>query len=104
MDSIVCLGSIVSGGQVERSILAPNARINSYAQVEDSILFDDVDVGRRAKIRRAIIDKEVQIPAGIEIGYDHELDRARGFTITERNVTVIAKTDGVEYFHGGSAR
>ena len=104
LDSIVCLGSIVSGGQVERSILAPNARINSYAQVEDSILFDDVDVGRRAKIRRAIIDKEVQIPAGIEIGYDHELDRARGFTITERNVTVIAKTDGVEYFHGGSAR
>ena len=68
-------GSIVSGGQVEHSILGCNTRINSYAQVYDSILFDGVDVGRHAKIRRAIIDKEVEIPAGIKIGYDRELDR-----------------------------
>ncbi|MBN2476658.1 MAG: glucose-1-phosphate adenylyltransferase [Pirellulales bacterium] len=101
LDSIVCGGSILSGGQVERSILAFNTRINSYAQIEDSILFDGVDVGRHAKIRRAIIDKEVQIPAGIEIGYDHDLDRRRGFTVTESNVTVIAKTDGVEQFGEG---
>ena len=47
---------------------------------------------------RAIIDKQVRIPAGIEIGYDRELDRLRGFTITENNITVIAKTDGVEHF------
>ena len=64
LDSIVCQGSIISGGQVERSILGPTCRINSYAQVEDSILFDGVDVGRHAKVRRAIIDKGVHIPAG----------------------------------------
>lgn len=98
LDSIVCVGSIVSGGQVERSILASDTRVNSYAQVEDSILFDRVDVGRHARIRRAIIDKEVCIPSGIEIGYDRELDRKRGFTITESGVTVIASTDGVEHF------
>jgi glucose-1-phosphate adenylyltransferase len=98
LDSIVCLGSIVSGGQVERSILGSNSRINSYAQVEDSILFEGVNVGRHAKIRRAIVDKGVQIPAGSEIGYHHDLDRARGFTVSEKNVTVIAKTDGVERF------
>ena len=98
LDSIVCVGSIVSGGQVERSILAADTRINSYARVEDSILFEGVDVGRRAKIRRAIIDKEVCIPPGIEIGYDQEADRQRGFTITESGVTVIAKTDRVEQF------
>jgi len=95
LDSIVCLGSIVSGGQVERSILGPATRINSYARVEDSILFGDVDVGRHAKIRRAIIDKRVRIPAGIEIGYDPKLDKMRGFTITEQNVTVIVTTDGM---------
>jgi len=95
LDSIVCVGSIVSGGQVERSILASDTRVNSYAKVEDSILFDNVDVGRHAKIRRAIIDKGVQIPAGSEIGYDHDLDRQRGFAVTENNITVIAKTDGV---------
>jgi len=98
LDRIVCQGSILSGGGVERSILGVNTRINSFARVEDSILFDGVDVGRHAKIRRAIIDKEVHIPAGIEIGYDHDLDRSRGFAVTERGVTVIAKTDGVEHF------
>jgi glucose-1-phosphate adenylyltransferase len=98
LDSIICQGGIVSGGQVERSIVGPDSRINSYAQVEDSILFEGVNVGRYAKIRRAIIDKGVHIPAGIEIGYDHELDRARGFTVTEQGVTVIAKTHGVEHF------
>jgi glucose-1-phosphate adenylyltransferase len=102
LDSIVCQGSILSGGQAERSILGVNTRINSYARVEDSILFDHVDVGRHAKIRRAIIDKEVGIPAGMEIGYDHELDRQRGFTVTEKNVTVIAQTDGLEHLLGKS--
>ena len=98
LDSIVCPGSIVSGGRVERSILGSRTRVNSFAQVEESILFSGVDIGRRAKVRRAIIDKGVHIPAGIEIGYDHELDRARGFIVTENGVTVIAKADGVEHF------
>ena len=98
LDSIVCQGSVVSGGQVERSILGAGTRINSYATVKDSILFDGIDVGRRAKIRRAIIDKEVRIPAGIEIGYDPDLDRSRGFVVSEQGITVIAKTDGVEHF------
>ena len=98
MDSIVCQGCIVSGGQLERTILGPDSRVNSYAQVSDSILFEKVNVGRYTKIRRAIIDKEVHIPSGIEIGYDHDLDRSRGFTVTETGVTVIAKTHGVEHF------
>ncbi len=98
MDSIVCLGSIISGGQVQRSILGPKTRVNSYAEVDQSILFSGVNIGRRAKVRRAIIDKGVDIPAGIEIGYDHELDLARGFAVTDRGVTVIAKADGVEHF------
>jgi glucose-1-phosphate adenylyltransferase len=98
LDSIVCQGTIISGGQVERSVLGPGVRINSYSHVEDSLLFDDVKVGRHARIRRAIIDKEVEIPPGIEIGFDHELDRSRGFTVSETGLTVIAKTHGVEHF------
>ena len=96
LDSIVCLGCIISGGQVERSILGVDVRINSYAVVEDSILFNHVDVGRHAKLRRVIIDKGVRIPPGMEIGFDPEVDRARGFTVTESGVTIIAKTDAVE--------
>ena len=98
LDSIVCSGSIISGGHVERSILGANTRVNSFARVEDSILFEGVDIARRAKVRRAIIDKGVHIPPGVEIGYDHDHDRARGFTITEEGVVVIAKADGVEHF------
>jgi glucose-1-phosphate adenylyltransferase len=98
LDSIVCSGTIISGGQVERSILGPNVRINSYSHVEDSVLFEGVNVGRHARIRRTIIDKEVEIPPGIEIGFDRKLDRSRGFLVTDSGLTVIAKTHGVEHF------
>ncbi len=89
---------MVSGGTVERSILGSNTRVNSFAHVEDSILFEGVDIGRRAKVRRAIIDKGVHIPPGTEIGFDYEHDRQRGFTVTDRGVVVIAKADGAEHF------
>ncbi len=98
LDSIVCQGSIISGGQVERSILGTNVRVNSFARVEDSILFDGVDIGRHAKVRRAILDKWVRIPPGTRVGYDPEEDRARGFTVSASGITVIAKADGVEHF------
>lgn len=94
-DSIVCNGSIISGGCVERSIVSHDVRVNSWAHVEDSILFDGVEIGRHAKVRRAIIDKRVQIPKGMEIGYDLERDRARGFTVTDTGIVVLGKIDGV---------
>ena len=97
-NSIVCQGAIVSGGQVFRSIISPDVRVNSYALVEDSILLDGVEVGRHARIRRAIIDKEVKIPAGFEIGWNRELDHARGLTITPDGLTVVAKGEELERF------
>ncbi len=95
LDSIVCQGAIVSGGQVARSVLGSGVRINSYAQVEDCILFDGVEVGRRCKVRRAIIDKGISVPEGMEIGYDLAADRARGFTITESGIVAIGKLTGL---------
>jgi len=99
LDSTVCNGSIISGGRVERAIISHNVRVNSWATVEDSILFEGVNVGRHAKIRRAIIDKGVSIPEGMEIGYDLDLDRSRGFTVTEGGVVVIGKVDGLDEVH-----
>jgi glucose-1-phosphate adenylyltransferase len=90
MDSLLCNGVIISGGRVERSILSPDVRINSYAVVEDSILFDGVQVGRHAKIRRAIIDKAVRIPPGFSVGYNLE-DDAKHFTVSDSGVVVIPK-------------
>jgi glucose-1-phosphate adenylyltransferase len=83
---------------VDRSILGPRCRINSFAHVEDSILFEGVDIGRHARVRRAIIDKGVHIPAGAQIGFDYEHDRQRGFTVSDHGVVVIAKADGAEHF------
>jgi glucose-1-phosphate adenylyltransferase len=100
-DSIVCQGCIVSGGQVVRSILSPNVRINSFAKVEDSILLTGVDVGRGARIRRAIIDKEVKVPKDAVVGYDLEHDRRRGFTITESGIVVVAKGESPDTFKKG---
>jgi glucose-1-phosphate adenylyltransferase len=97
LDSIVCDGTIISGGVVKRSVIGQRVRVNSYAQVEGSILFSGVDVGRHAKVRRAIIDKGVSLPPEVKIGYDLELDRQRGFVVTERGVVVIAKGGGVEH-------
>jgi glucose-1-phosphate adenylyltransferase len=97
-DSMVCAGCIVSGGHVRKSILSPNVRVNSFAVVENSILFDGVNVGRHCRIRRAIIDKDVKIPANSTIGYDLEHDRRRGFTVSDQGVVVIAKAELPETF------
>jgi glucose-1-phosphate adenylyltransferase len=97
LDSIVCQGTIISGGQLDRCVVGPRCRINSFAKVEDSILFEGVEIGRHAKIRRAIIDKGVPIPPGAEIGYDLDFDRRRGLTVSEGGVVVLAKSDGIEH-------
>ncbi len=95
IDSIVCPGAIISGGHVNRSVVGPGARVNSYAQVEESILFSGVNIGRHAKVRRTIIDKDVSIPEGARIGYDPEEDLRNGFTISEEGIVVIAKGEGM---------
>ena len=98
-DSIVCQGSVISGGSVRRSVIGPNVRVNSYALVEDSIVFENVDIGRRCRLRRVIVDKDVHLPAGTTIGYDADHDRSRGFTVTESGLVVIPRGENV----GGSS-
>jgi glucose-1-phosphate adenylyltransferase len=95
-DSLVCAGAIISGGQVTRTIVGPQTRVNSYAEVEDSILFAGVNIGRKAKIRRAIIDKGVCIPEGSRVGFDEEEDRDNGYIISPSGVVVIAKAESFE--------
>jgi glucose-1-phosphate adenylyltransferase len=95
LDSLICNGCVVSGGRVERSILSPDVRVHSYALVEDSILFNGVEIGRHAKVRRAIIDKEVVISPDACIGYDLERDSKR-FTVTDSGIVVVPKGAFVE--------
>ena len=86
-------GTIISGGKVRRSVISSNVRVNSYANVDESIIFQDVDVGRHARVRRAIIDKGVSIPPNMEIGFDLELERQRGFSVSPNGIVIISKND-----------
>jgi glucose-1-phosphate adenylyltransferase len=90
VDSMVCAGVVISGATVRRSVLSPGAHLHSYAQVEDSVLMQGVDVGQRAVVRRAIVDKNVRIAPGAEVGVDPVADRER-FTISAGGVVVIPK-------------
>jgi glucose-1-phosphate adenylyltransferase len=90
LNSIISNGCIISGGSVKRSLLSPNVVVHSYAEVEDSIFLEGVDVGRYARIRRTIVDKEVRIPPGMEIGYNLDEDSKR-FTVTGSGVVVVPK-------------
>lgn len=98
VDSLICSGSVISGGKVERSVVSPNVRVNSYASVENSILFEGVEIGRNTQVKNAIIDKYVKIPEGQKIGYDLEADQARGFEVTESGIVVIGKQDNIAGF------
>ncbi|MFH0702529.1 MAG: glucose-1-phosphate adenylyltransferase [bacterium] len=90
-NSLVSEGCIISGGQISKCVLSPNVRVNSFSYVRESILMEDVNIGRHAEIKRAIIDKFVDVPPYIRIGYNKEEDLARGFYVTKSGITVVPK-------------
>jgi glucose-1-phosphate adenylyltransferase len=91
LDSIVSGGCILSGGLVRKSILGRGVRVHAGAEVEGCVIMDDCDIGRRTKLRRAILDKNIGIPEDTTIGYDLEADRARGWHVTESGIVVIGR-------------
>jgi glucose-1-phosphate adenylyltransferase len=91
IDSIVSLGSVISGAHLERSVLGPWAKVESGAHVVDSVIFDRAVIEPDAFVGRAILDKDVVVSEGAKIGVDLERDRARGFTVTSSGLTVVGK-------------
>jgi glucose-1-phosphate adenylyltransferase len=91
IDSIVSLGSVISGAHLERSVLGPWAKVGSGAQVIDSVVFERAVIEPNAFVGRAILDKDVIVAAGAKIGVDPARDHARGFTVTESGITVVGK-------------
>jgi glucose-1-phosphate adenylyltransferase len=88
IDSVVAGGSILAGGLVRNSVIGRYVRVHSGAVIEDSIIFDNCDIGRRARIRRAILDKNVRVPDETVIGYDIEQDRL-GYHVTDTGIVVV---------------
>ncbi|MEZ2391595.1 glucose-1-phosphate adenylyltransferase [bacterium RCC_150] len=91
LDSIVASGVVVSGAVVEGSVLSNDVYVGPASRIQDSVLMDKVRIGEGAVVKRAIVDKNVKIPAGATVGLDADLDRARGFKVTESGITVLSK-------------
>ncbi|WP_296194939.1 glucose-1-phosphate adenylyltransferase [uncultured Microbacterium sp.] len=91
IDSIVSLGSVLSGTHLERSVVGPWTLAGGGSTVTDSVLFDYVRVGAGARVNRAILDKNVELAPGATVGVDRERDLARGFTVTDSGITVVGK-------------
>jgi len=91
IDSIVSGGCILSGGIVRKSVLGRAVFVHTGALVEGCVIMDNCDIGRRAKVKRAILDKNVRIPPDTEVGYDLDADRKRGWHVTESGIVVISR-------------
>ncbi|WP_434931841.1 glucose-1-phosphate adenylyltransferase [Shewanella sp. HL-SH8] len=91
VDSIISGGCIISGAKVKRSVLFDEVRVCSYSLVKDSVLLPDVVVLKNCKIKNSILDRGCIIPEGMEIGYNHDHDRARGFRVSEKGITLVTR-------------
>jgi glucose-1-phosphate adenylyltransferase len=91
VNSVISNGVIISGALVRESVLSPGVRVEEHATVERSVIMDNTIVGANALVRNAIIDKNVVIPPGAQIGADKEHDLARGFAVSEGGVTAVGK-------------
>ena len=86
--SVISGGCILSGGLIRSSILGRGVHVHDGAVVEESIVFDSCDIGRRARIRRAILDEGVKVPEDAIIGYDVEQDRQQ-YSVSESGIVVV---------------
>jgi glucose-1-phosphate adenylyltransferase len=91
LNSLVSNGVIVSGSLVRESVLSPGVRVENWATVERAVVMHNTRIGPRAVVRNAILDKNVIVPEGVEVGVDKEHDRARGFVVSDGGVTVVGK-------------
>ncbi|WP_308491106.1 glucose-1-phosphate adenylyltransferase [Microbacterium terrisoli] len=96
IDSVVSLGSVLSGTHLERSVVGPWTLAGGGSTITDAVLFDHVRVGQGARVHRAILDKNVVLEDGATVGVDRERDLARGFTVTDSGITIVGKGVRVE--------
>jgi glucose-1-phosphate adenylyltransferase len=88
IDSVVGGGCIISGAAIRNSVIGRHVYVHSRSEIDSSIIFDNCDIGRGCKIRRAILEKNVQIPSGTVIGYDLDEDRKR-YTVSDSGIVIV---------------
>ncbi len=89
IQSMVSGGCVISGSSVRHSLLFTDCHVKSYSVVSDSVVLPNVTIDENCRIHRAIIDRGSVVPAGTEIGINHDADRERGFRVTESGLTLV---------------
>lgn len=89
VNSVVSGGCIISGSHLKQSLCFSNVRVHSYSHIEEAVILPNVEIGRHCKIKKVVLDRGCIIPEGMEIGIDHEQDRARGFRVSESGVVLV---------------
>ena len=95
-NSLISGGCFIQGSQIQRSILGFRCNIGPCSHISESVLLGDVKIGEGCSIRRAIIDKNVEIAPGTVIGENLDHDRER-FTVSEGGIVVVPKGARVGY-------
>ena len=98
IDSMVSGGCIVSGSTLRSSVLFSNVRLHSYCDVSEAVVLPEVTIGRRAKLKRVIVDQGCRIPEGLVVGYDPAEDRKR-FHVSDKGITLITPGMLGQYQH-----
>jgi glucose-1-phosphate adenylyltransferase len=91
VDSTVSGGCIISGSRLNKTLLFSNVRVHSYSTIDETVILPEVIVHRNCRIRRAIIDRGCEVPAGTVIGYDAEQDKKNGFRITSKGIVLVTR-------------
>ena len=88
VDSMVSGGCIMAGSTVRRSLLFSNVHALEGSLLEDSVVLPDVRVGRNCRLKRVVVDKGCNIPAGMVIGENREHDAQR-FHVTDGGIVLV---------------
>jgi glucose-1-phosphate adenylyltransferase len=89
LDSMVAGGVVISGATVRRSVIFSSVRVNSFTTIEDSVVLPGVNVGRNVTLNKVIVDRACSIPEGLTVGLDHDVDRRKGFRVTDGGITLV---------------
>ena len=91
LDSTVSGGCIISGSAVRKSLLFSNVHVRSFCTIEQSVILPGAVINRGCKIKRAIIDRSCEIPAGLEIGFDPKTDEENGFRVSKKGIVLVTR-------------
>jgi glucose-1-phosphate adenylyltransferase len=87
---LIAPGSCITSASISHSVIFDDTRIGPRVELTESIIMPETTIGEGTRLRRVIVDKNVAIPAGEDIGFDQEADRRR-FLVTSEGIVVIPR-------------